>query len=100
MPSLTALPPASLDALHDLIVKREIPLRGRAAQVLRFAIENPLDIALGTTVSISQKCQVSVATVVRLVTRLGFHSFAEFRELFRKACRETASRSHLGHLSQ
>ena len=47
-------------------------------------VQNPYDIAFGTTAAIANDCSVSTPTIVRLAQTLGFEGFREMREFFRQ----------------
>ncbi len=92
MSSTAARPPASLDELRGMIVRREIRMSRQLEAVLRHVIGNPMDAAFGTCRSIAERCNVSAATVDRLAATLGFDGFADFRDLFRRSLRAAADK--------
>jgi DNA-binding MurR/RpiR family transcriptional regulator len=59
-----------------------------AERVERFLLENPLDVAFGTTRAIASRCQTSSATVVRASQRLGYEGFVELRDAVRRSLRK------------
>jgi hypothetical protein len=58
------------------------------AHVDRFLLENPLEVAFGTTRAIASRCQTSSATVVRASQRLGYKGFVELRDVVRRTLRK------------
>ena len=90
MPSGTAPlrpPPADLHALNRVIASGTVALEPKAKVVVLFVLAHPVDIALGTALSLARTCHVSPSVVTRLVKALGFARFADFRELFKQSVR-------------
>lgn len=76
--------PRDFDGLRALILARHESLPKRLAQVARFAVENPEDVALGTAASIAVAAEVQPSTLVRLAHSLGYQGFSDFQEVFRQ----------------
>ncbi|BDA83469.1 sugar isomerase [Aureimonas sp. SA4125] len=84
------LPPAlpeDYDELRALILSRHETLPKRLAQVARFAVENPDEIAFGTAASIAAAAEVQPSTLVRLAQSLGYQGFSELQAIFRHRLR-------------
>ncbi|WP_181178371.1 MurR/RpiR family transcriptional regulator [Mesorhizobium sp. B4-1-3] len=67
-----------------LIAKKELILPAKLETAARLMFSNPDYIAFGNSVSIARRCQVSTSTLSRLAPRLGFRSFKEMQNCFRK----------------
>ena len=85
-PEIIALP-EDYEGLRALILARHDSLPKRLAQVARFAVENPDDIAFGTAASIAAAADVQPSTLVRLAQALGFQGFSEMKAIFRERLR-------------
>jgi DNA-binding MurR/RpiR family transcriptional regulator len=86
LPEPSALP-ADYDALRGLILARHEDLPKRLAQVARFAVENPDEIAFGTAASIAAEARVQPSTLVRLAQSLGYPGFSDMQAIFRQRLR-------------
>ena len=80
-------PPADLHALRQMIASGIVAIEPKADVVVRFALARPVDVALGTALSLAEICQVSPSVVARLVKAFGFSRFADFRDLFKQSVR-------------
>ena len=80
-------PLTDLGDIRLLITSRRSEITPSLEVVLRYALENPADLALCTATELARRNAVSTATVVRLARLLGFHNFRDFRELFRREIR-------------
>ncbi len=76
--------PRDFEGLRALILARHESLPKRLAQVARFAVENPEDVALGTAASIAKAAHVQPSTLVRLAQTLGYQGFTDIQEVFRQ----------------
>jgi DNA-binding MurR/RpiR family transcriptional regulator len=74
--------------MRTLIVSRRIRITVKIERVLRFALENPTEVAFATASGLASRCEVSNATIVRAAVLFGFEDFRDFRELFRVEVRE------------
>lgn len=76
--------PRDFEGLRALILARHENLPKRLAQVARFAVDNPEDVALGTAASIAKAANVQPSTLVRLAQTLGYQGFSDLQEVFRQ----------------
>ena len=79
--------PQDFEGLRDLILTRHDSLPKRLAQVARFAVEHPDDIAFGTAASIADVAEVQPSTLVRLAHSLGYQGFSDLQSVFRERLR-------------
>jgi DNA-binding MurR/RpiR family transcriptional regulator len=70
----------------EAIARRASKHAVTAEKVERFLLENPFDVAFGTTRAIARRCQTSSATVVRAAQRLGCEGFVELLTLASNVC--------------
>jgi len=85
-----AAPPRDFAGLSALVLARHGGLPKRLAQVARFALEHPDDIAFGTAASVAARAHVQPSTLVRLAQELGYSGFSEFQAVFRARLRNRA----------
>ena len=74
------------DNWPELLERLRACRRGRSGSVARvaaYALEQPLEIAFGTTTHIAEACGVSGPAVVLFAQRLGFAGFIALREFYR-----------------
>ncbi len=71
-------------ALVGLMVARRDTLSRRLAQVARFCLNHPEDVAIHTIVRLGDLASVPPATFTRLAQDLGFAGFPEFQGVFRE----------------
>ncbi|MEX6507543.1 MurR/RpiR family transcriptional regulator [Jiella sp. M17.18] len=97
-----AAPPTDFESLRRLILARHDSLPKRLAQVARFSVENPEDIAFGTAASIAEAAEVQPSTLVRLAQSLGYQGFSDLQAVFRERLKaRTASYDErLAHAGQ
>lgn len=76
-------PPKDIRELRDQLTRLRWEAAASVAAVARFAIEQPLDVAMGTTRSVAAASSVPTASVLRLASLLGFEGFRDMREFFR-----------------
>ena len=81
------LPLRDLGDIRFLITSRRSEITLSLEVVLRYALENPADLAFCTATELARRNAVSTTTVLRLTRLLGFHNFRDFRELFRREIR-------------
>src|SRR4051812_31941046 len=79
--------PEDYEGLRELILMRHGSLPKRLAQVARFAVEHPDEIAFGTAASIGAAAEVQPSTLVRLAQSLGYQGFSELQAIFRQRLR-------------
>ncbi len=80
-------PPRDLETLKAVLVDGRHRLPPRLVQVAAFALENPDEMALGTTASISAQASVQPSTLIRFAKRLGYSGFSDLQRVFRQALR-------------
>lgn len=81
-------PPASFDTLRDAILARRESFPKRLAQVARFALESPDDMALNTVAEIAAKADVQPSTLIRFAQSLGYSGFSDLQQIFRSRLRD------------
>ena len=81
------LPLRDLGDMRLLITSRRSEITPSLEVVLRYALENPADLAFCTATELARRNAVSTTSVLRLTRLLGFHNFRDFRELFRREIR-------------
>jgi DNA-binding MurR/RpiR family transcriptional regulator len=81
-------PPRDIAELKELIGRRLILLPPKMLCVIKYALENPTDMALSMIGSVARNCEVAESSVSRTVRAVGFEHFKEFRELFRRELRQ------------
>jgi DNA-binding MurR/RpiR family transcriptional regulator len=81
-----ALPPPTPDyeGLRTTLVARANTLSKRLAQVARFFLNHPEEVAINTLVRLADQAQVPPATITRFAKELGFAGFAELQDVFRQ----------------
>ena len=81
-----APPKTFVELTHRLqIIKTE--RRGGLSTVASFALEQPLEVALGTVGSIAERCETYSPTVVHIAHALGFGGFREMRGFLQRRFR-------------
>ncbi len=81
-------PPTSFDTLRDAILARRESFPKRLAQVARFALESPDDMALNTVAEIAAKAEVQPSTLIRFAQSLGYSGFSDLQQIFRSRLRD------------
>ncbi len=82
-----APPPKDFGSLRNLIAAEHGRLPKRLAQVAAFMLDNPDEVALGTSASIAELAKVQPSTLVRFAQTLGFSGFSDLQALFRERLR-------------
>ena len=77
-------PSPDYETLHRLIIAKRAGMPKRLAQIAKFAVDHPDEIALGTVGSISGRAGVQPSTLVRFAQALGFQGFSEFQAVYRR----------------
>jgi DNA-binding MurR/RpiR family transcriptional regulator len=102
---ITAPPPRDFWSLRNLIVERKDRLPKRLAEVARYAMASPDDVAFGTAASIAERAGVQPSTLVRFAQAFGYQGFSDLQDVFRDRLRDrpssyterlTSLRSHAG----
>ena len=79
--------PRDFESLRALVVAEHHKLPKRLAQVAQFMLDNPDEVALGTSASIAQMAGVQPSTLVRFAQYLGLAGFSDLQALFRERLR-------------
>ena len=82
-----APPPKDFGSLRNLIAAEHGRLPKRLAQVAAFMLDNPDEVALGTSASVAELAKVQPSTLVRFAQTLGFSGFSDLQALFRERLR-------------
>jgi len=80
-------PPRTFAEFGDRLRTVERQERGRLSAVATFALDQPLEIALGTVRSIAERCNAHAPIVVHLAQAVGFRGFAEMRAFVQRRFR-------------
>ena len=80
--------PESFEGLRDRILERRDQFPKRLAQVARFALESPDDMALNTVAEIAGKADVQPSTLIRFAQSLGYSGFSDLQQIFRSRLRD------------
>lgn len=83
--------PPDFEALRAAVAGRTGSLPKRLAQVGRYALERPDEIAFGTTASIAGAAGVQPSTLVRFAHQFGYGGFSDLQRIFRERLRERPS---------
>ncbi|WP_420347929.1 MurR/RpiR family transcriptional regulator [Pelagibius sp.] len=81
-------PPRDFAGLRTLLMERHATLPKRLAQVARFAVAHPDEMAFGTAASIAEQAAVQPSTLVRFAQTIGYQGFSDLQEIFRSRLRE------------
>lgn len=91
MPS-AALPttttPRSFTSLRELLLERQASLPKRLAQVAKFTLEQPDEMALGTVAALAAAAGVQPSALVRFAQTLGYAGFSDLQQVLRARLRE------------
>ena len=79
--------PRDFESLRDLVVAEHHRLPKRLAQVAQFMLDNPDEVALGTSAKVAELAGVQPSTLVRFAQALGFAGFSDLQALFRERMR-------------
>lgn len=85
------IPPSDFDGLRLTIMAQRDSLPKRLMQVAAYALDNPDEMAFGTTASIASAAQVQPSTLVRFAQALGFEGFSGLQQLFRSRLKDRNS---------
>ncbi len=81
-------PPRDFAGLRSLLIERHQTLPKRLAQVARFAVAHPDEMAFGTAAGIAEQAAVQPSTLVRFAQTIGYQGFSDLQEIFRSRLRE------------
>ena len=81
--------PASFTALREALIERQGSLPKRLAQVARFALERPDEMALGTVAELAAAAGVHPSALVRFAQTLGYSGFSDLQQVLRARLRES-----------
>ncbi|NIA67421.1 MurR/RpiR family transcriptional regulator [Pelagibius litoralis] len=81
-------PPRDFVGLRSLLMERHQTLPKRLAQVARFAVAHPDEMAFGTAASIAEQASVQPSTLVRFAQTIGYQGFSDLQEIFRARLRD------------
>ncbi len=81
-------PPRDFAGLRSLLIDRHQALPKRLAQVARFAVAHPDEMAFGTAASIAEQADVQPSTLVRFAQTIGYQGFSDLQEIFRARLRD------------
>jgi DNA-binding MurR/RpiR family transcriptional regulator len=79
--------PPDFDSLRALVGRRAGDLPTRLAQVGKYALDHPDEIAFGTTASIASAAQVQPSALVRFAQQFGYDGFSDLQVVFRERLR-------------
>lgn len=85
------IPPADFEGLRLTIMAQRSNLPKRLMQVAAYALDNPDEMAFGTTASIANAAEVQPSTLVRFAQALGFEGFSGLQQLFRSRLKDRNS---------
>jgi DNA-binding MurR/RpiR family transcriptional regulator len=72
------------DELVAALVARQGQLSRRNAEVARFVLNHPEDVAMTTVVRLAEMARVPPATITRFAQELGFTGFPDLQQVFRE----------------
>ena len=84
----TTLVPRDFESLRSLIIERRGALPRRLAQVAKYAMDNPDEVAFGTAASIAASADVQPSTLVRFAHQLGYEGFSDLQRVFQARLRD------------
>lgn len=76
--------PRDFEGLRRRLAQRGEGLSPRLAQVARYVLNHPEEVALDTLVKLAERAGVPPATITRFAKELEFAGFAEFQAVFRE----------------
>ncbi|MEX3009850.1 MurR/RpiR family transcriptional regulator [Hoeflea sp. TYP-13] len=84
----STLAPRDFESLRSLIIERRGALPRRLAQVAKYALDHPDEIAFGTAASIANAADVQPSTLVRFAHQLGYEGFSDLQKVFQERLRD------------
>ncbi|MBU6449022.1 MAG: MurR/RpiR family transcriptional regulator [Rhodospirillales bacterium] len=85
---LSTSPPPSFTALREVLAERQGNLPKRLAQVARFTLDRPDEMALGTVAELAAAAGVQPSALVRFAQTLGYSGFSDLQQVLRARLRE------------
>ncbi|WDZ79271.1 MurR/RpiR family transcriptional regulator (plasmid) [Ensifer adhaerens] len=82
-PFSVTVPPATFIELRESCRIGTRRLRGGRLEVAKFVLAHPYETAFASAREVAIQSGVSTTTVMRLVSDLGFETYASFQQLFR-----------------
>jgi DNA-binding MurR/RpiR family transcriptional regulator len=95
-PEVFLRPPCDWPELIARLRAHRVGRSASLAKIADYALEQPLEVALGKTARIAEVCDVSAPDVVRLAQKLGFEGFIEMRDFFRGPLRLSPTHTDSG----
>ncbi|WP_298286204.1 MurR/RpiR family transcriptional regulator [Acidocella sp.] len=86
--TLAPHPPRSFEALRSHVIERHAALPKRLAQVAKFALDHPDEMALNTVAELAAAAGVQPSAMVRFAQTLGYSGFSELQGVFRSRLRD------------
>lgn len=83
-----AIAPRNFTALRDLLLERQASLPKRLAQVAKFALDQPDEMALGTVAELAAAAGVQPSALVRFAQTFGYSGFSDLQQVLRARLRE------------
>ncbi|GLR67130.1 sugar isomerase [Acidocella aquatica] len=80
--------PRTFEALRNHVIERHGMLPKRLAQVAKFALDHPDEMALNTVAELSAAAGVQPSALVRFAQSLGYSGFSELQGVFRSRLRD------------
>ncbi|GAN80855.1 MurR/RpiR family transcriptional regulator [Acidocella aminolytica] len=80
--------PSSFASLRDLLIERQANLPKRLAQVAKFTLDRPDEMALGTIAELAAAAGVQPSALVRFAQTFGYSGFSELQQVLRARLRE------------
>lgn len=77
-------PARDFDTLRSQLVARAGRMSPRMAQVARYVLNHPEEVAIDTLVRLAEQAEVPPATITRFAKEVGFAGFAELQGVFRE----------------
>jgi DNA-binding MurR/RpiR family transcriptional regulator len=74
---------SAYDALREEIAHRYPGLSDRLRLIAEFALDHPIDMALGTVAEVAARAKVQPSAIVRFAHALGYGGFTELQQVFR-----------------
>jgi DNA-binding MurR/RpiR family transcriptional regulator len=84
----SAAAPRSFAALREQLLERQAKLPKRLAQVAKFALDRPDEMALGTVAELAEAAGVQPSALVRFAQTLGYSGFSDLQQVLRARLRE------------
>lgn len=79
-----AAPARDYEELVAVLVARQATLSKRHAQLARYVLNHPEDVAISTVVRLAAQARVPPATITRFAQELGFAGFPDLQRVFRE----------------